>query len=932
MKRAVTLFVAALFATPLLATPAAPAPVAPVAQADELPAFADVSKDYELVSPGSGESGFFTLYRRSKDAQLLAELPAGFEGERFYVVGTVAAGDPEAGVYSIWHSAVGVPATVMSWERRGERLALIEPNLATISSGDAQSKSARDRIDTGRVLLSTKVLAKGPGGGPVIDLDEVLLGNAGRFFGRFTQGADTSLATLTNAKVFPHNVEIGFELPRADGRLVGIRYSLGMPPREPGFEPREADRRVGIYYVDFLDRALHQEQGQVVRYAQRWRLEKADPKLRLSPPRKPIEYHIEHTTPIRYRRWVREGILAWNKAFEKVGILDAIVVHQQDAASGAYMDRDPEDTRWSFVRWTNSSMGFAIGPVHAHPDTGEIYEADIVMDEGFLSSYASQQLQTELASAAMGTLHPELAPWLAQNPEWDPRVRLASPNDRPAVARYAQALVSGGEPSLDALGEVPPTMLPAVWAPHASAAGAGPWSCQVQPGLSASVASVRLAMELGLLGPLEGEGDDGASADDAESLLDGLPESFVGPMLRDVIMHEVGHTMGLMHNWKGSAQNGFADMNSAAFKGTTPLLGTVMDYAPTNLVVADGELVQGDYASIDIGPYDEWAIEWNYTSGDPAEVAGRAAQPGLGFMAEDGQFSPDPQAKVWDLGADSLDHAEASIAFVEHARARFLETSIRDGESWEKARRVFGMLLGKQMGAIAEAMNWIGGAHVTRWFKGDAEGADPVTPVDVAQQRRALHFVLDQAFRDGAFGLDPAILRKLGSDNWYDSGYDDDHDWPVHDSVLGVQAAVMTMLINPTRLRRVQDNELRTDVGADALTVPELLATVREAVWASLDVSGRGTFTDRDPMISSLERNAQGEHLRRLVDLAMGMSWPGAAGHDLRALARQELRSLGEGVQGALSARGIDDYSRAHLADAAERIERALDAAYVRQR
>jgi hypothetical protein len=707
-----------------------------------------------------------------------------------------------------------------------------------------------------------------------------------------------------------------------------------MPEREPGFEPRVADRRVGIYYADYVDRARHDGESQVVRYANRWRMEKADPSLSLSPPKRPIVYHIEHTTPIRYRRWVRDGILPWNKAFEQVGIVDAIVVLQQDARSGAYMDRDPEDSRWSFVRWTNSRMGFAIGPVHFHPDTGEIYEADIVMDEGFISSYAAQHLETELASAAMSTLHPELVGWLAGNPSWDPRVRLASPDDRPAVIALAQAMAAAGTAGALALGDAPATMLPQVWRPHASFSGAGPWSCRVQPGLSGSVASVRLAMELGLIGnwaPAADHDNDAERDDDepTESLLDGLPESFVGPLLRDVVMHEVGHTMGLMHNWKGSAQYEFAEINSVGFKGNQSLLGTVMDYAPANLVVEQGELIQGDYAAIDIGPYDMWAIEWNYTDGDPKEVVARAAEPGLGFMAEDGQFSPDPQAKVWDLGANSLDHAEATIAFVEHARSRFLETAIEDGESWQKARRIWGLLLGKQMRAISEAANWVGGAHITKFFKGDATGTDPVTPVAVEEQRRALSFIVDQAFRDEAFGINPGLLRKLGSDNWYDDGFSDDHDWPIHDSVLGMQASALTMLMNPTRLRRVQDNELRTDEGADALTVPELLAVVREAVWASVKRSDR-KFTNRDPMISSIERNCQDEHLSRLVDLATGMSWPGASGHDLQALARQELRLIGEQIKDSASDRALDAYSGAHLADVVERITRSLEAAYLR--
>lgn len=901
----------------------------PARGGDDEPPMEKVIEGYTKVVSTADGSSMWTVYRRDKDAQLIAELPKDFEGKHIQWIATVAGGDPETGVYSIWHGEVGIPGPTVYWQRRGDKLALIEPNFAYRTSGDDESKASVDRVYTDRVILAVPVLTTGPGGGPVIDLDAVLLGHADEFFGGFTRGADRSLARIESAKAFPNNVEISYEVPRADGRLVRLHYSLGMPEKSAGFTPREADRRVGVYYVSYTDRSKHDPRGQTVRYAERWHLEKADPDLKMSPPKKPIVYYIEHTTPIRYRRWVREGVLAWNKAFEKVGIVGAIEVRQQDKRSGAYMEIDPEDIRYSFVRWTNSGMGYAIGPSHAHPDTGEIYEADIVMDEGFISSYANAFLQTELAAAAMRSMPADLAPWLAANPSWDPRVRLADPKDRPAVEALARAMAERPALAAGAMADAPPTMRPEVWGVHREAVGAGPWSCRVQPGLSASVGVARLAAELGMVGEPALAGDaEGEEGESAESVLDGLPESFVGPLLKDVVMHEVGHTMGLMHNWKGSAQYSLAEMNSGAFKGKRPILGTVMDYAPANIIVGGEGVVQGDYSCIDIGPYDVWAIEWNYTLGDPAEVAKRATEPGLGFNAEDGDAGPDPQTKTWDLGENSLDFADARMEFVRHARSRFLDVAVKDTDTWHRARQVFGQLLGQQFQAVAIAADWVGGAYTNKLTKGD-NGPDPIRPVEVERQRRALQFIVDHAFTDAAYGLDPAVLAKLGTDNWYDSGYGTAQDWPIHDQVLGIQASAMTMLINPVRLRRVQDNELRTPAGEDALTVPEVLGTISAAVWKTGE--GGGLYTERTPLISSLRRNLQSEHVNRLIDLATGMRWPAASGHDLRALARDQLRSIAEAAGAAAGTAGIDAYSRAHLADVQERIARALEAGYVRK-
>lgn len=887
------------------------------------PPFEKVVEGYERVAVASGEGAFYTLYKREKDAQVLAELPRDFEGKRFYLVATVAAGHPQAGVYSIWHDAVGVPTKTVYWSRRGDQLVLIEPNLSVRSTGDEQSKAGVSRVNTDRVVLSAPILAMGPGGGPVIDLDRVLLGSSGEFIGGFLRGANTGLARLTKAKAYPKNVEIGFEVPRAGGRLGEVRFSLGMPDRHPSFKPRLADRRVGIYFESYEDRAINTGESQIVRLANRWHLEKADPSLRMSPPKEPIVYHIEHTTPVRYRRWVRDGVLAWNKAFERVGIIGAIEVRQQDATTGAYMDIDPEDIRYSFVRWTNAGMGFAIGPVNVHPDTGQIYEADIVMDEGFIGSYAAMYLQSELAATAMSVLPPDLAGWLADNPDWDPRVLLADPEDRERVAALTRALADRPRDAALLLADAPPTMAPMVWEGHRAHLAPGRAACLMQPGLASGVAAARLAMDMGVAGLSV----DRPGAEDA-SLLDGLPEWFVGPLLRDVVMHEVGHTLGLTHNWKGSALHSIAEMNSDGFN--QPIQSTVMDYAATNIVLDDPErgVVQGAYVPNDIGPYDMWAIEWNYTFGDPAEVAKRAAEPAHAYMAEDGQFSPDPTAKTWDLGRDSIDFAEERIRFVNKARGELLTKAVKDGESWAKARRIYQQLLGIQSGAVGTATHWIGGAFIQRSMKGDPDAPAPVRPVDAAQQRRALRFVVDHAFDPAAFGLDPEVLAHLQSDNWYDEGYSAAHAWPVAQSVLGVQASALTGLINPRRLAWVMDNELRTPPGEDALTVPEIFAAVREKIWDLPDPDGE--YTNRRPLVGQLGRNLQMEHLSRLVSLATGARWPDANGRTIQALARQELGVLRARVALYAKARGVDDYSAAHFRDVEERIARALEASYLR--
>ena len=154
--------------------------------------------------------------------------------------------------------------------------------------------------------------------------------------------------------------------------------------------------------------------------------------------------------------------------------------------------------------------------------------------------------------------------------------------------------------------------------------------------------------------------------------------------------------------------------------------------------------------------------------------------------------------------------------------------------------------------------------------------------------------------------------------------------WPIHDRILGVQASALTLLMNPTTLRRVYDNELRLPEDVDTLTLPELLAAINESVWSELSKDCPDDRNDRKPMISSLRRNLQREHMQRLVDLILESSDDTAAHKPISNLARMELRELSGRIQDSVDKCGkkMDAYTMAHLSETKERIDRALDAGY----
>ena len=148
--------------------------------------------------------------------------------------------------------------------------------------------------------------------------------------------------------------------------------------------------------------------------------------------------------------------------------------------------------------------------------------------------------------------------------------------------------------------------------------------------------------------------------------------------------------------------------------------------------------------------------------------------------------------------------------------------------------------------------------------------------------------------------------------------------------VMGMQASALTMLLNPQTIARVYDYEMFVPADEDAMTVSELMETVTDSVWSEFGDDANGRYTVRKPMISSLRRNLQREHLERLIDMSMDNSGFSSASMMVKTLAGMHLRDLKESADGALeSGDRLDAYTMAHLQEVSVRIEKALDADYI---
>jgi len=912
-----------------------PTPPKPTVKPD-FPSYTTVLKGFvQVISSMDKKDSLFSIYTRKKDQQMLAALPVGYESKKFFIATTVASGETYAGLQA--------GEKYVYFKRLNKQLLIIEPNLNVRSTGDLESRASVKRLFTDRVVTSVPILTVLTKNRPVIDMDALLVGSASKFFGSKGAGFNARLAQIKTAKAFPGNVELAFTAPTGNGVLKTLHYSISSITPNKTYKPRVADQRIGYFTTSYSDLGKYTDEQKKVRYINRWHLEKADPKLKVSPVKNPIIFYIEHTAPIRYRRWVREGVLMWNKAYEKIGLADAIEVYYQDAVTGAHMEKDPEDARYNFIRWLNNDVGTAIGPSRVNPLTGQILDADIILTDGWIRHYW-KQFNEILPEIAMEGFAPETLAWLKNHPDWDPRVRLAPPSQRGSIRAQLAALGAeayGGHALAKADAElIGDNEYDGLHGRISQVNG----FCRAADCKSLDLAAMRLELELAREG-LDSEKDGDKSDKDSgkkpspkkpEVLIDGVPEWFVGPLIAELVAHEVGHTIGLRHNFKASSIHDLEKINSDELKGKETLAGSVMDYLPINMFKGIGKK-QGDYTMIGIGPYDHWAIEYGYSilksEKDLKKILDRVSDPKLQFATDEDTIGPDPFARRYDFAANPIQYAHSQMNIVNHHRERLLDKFVKEGQSWAKARYGYQLTLSLQARALSMMGNWIGGSFVNRDKKGDPGNRYPVTPVPAELQRESLDFVLENSFKDKAFGLNTELLRRMGSDRWIDnlSRSMDNATWPVHEKVMGIQASALTMILNPTTLGRVYDNEFLVESEKDALTLPEILNKLDDAVWTELKSPAKGDYSARNPMISSLRRNLQREYLERLVSLSMPGNLRGASSRPLANLASQQLRGLAKRIDQVQKIEGIkvDPYSAAHLSEAGELIKKTLNAGIV---
>jgi hypothetical protein len=421
------------------------------------------------------------------------------------------------------------------------------------------------------------------------------------------------------------------------------------------------------------------------------------------------------------------------------------------------------------------------------------------------------------------------------------------------------------------------------------------------------------AQEMGFaMGVLEERGEFEPGSPKAEA----VAQAYV----RSVIMHEVGHTLGLRHNFRASTVYSLKQLQDPEFSKKNGMTGSIMDYTPFNLALKGEQ--QGEYVASALGPYDYWAIEYAYKpieadkeKEELARIAGRSNEPQLAFGTDQDAngFSSDPDVNVFDLGSDPLAYFQKRLAISRELWDRLQNRELKPGESYDALRRSFDYGFQQFARTMPVVVKYVGGTTYLRDHAGT--GRATFTPVALPRQRAALQMLTNSLFKSDSFKFTPAIISRLGADHFTSRGRP---DVSVSNRVLFLQAGALDQLMSDAVAVRLLDSQEKLDDSKKALSLDELYTTLQSAVWSELKTGKE---------ITGMRRNLQREHLKRINYMLLKPTASTPA--DARSLQRENALELQRDLRAAMAKPNTRE-NKAHLSESYESLSQALKASMLR--
>jgi hypothetical protein len=839
--------------------------------------------------------GPFPLYLRKKE--VLLEIPESRLNQPFLIQAAFNTGLDTA-FLSAGMSIGGDAIDAYKWVRSDDVVSLVRPNLTyRWNKNDPFSVGAErafpeailggfrvEQSDPVRHLLLVNVttlffgdlfelpqMVAGTLGGPyMIDRERSGVDSAKGFPDSTTVSMKLHFVSPRGAEPNPLAALLGFAGSNTleDDRSAPVKVTYTMWYRQDdGYVPRVADPRIGYFTDDFftLDKYLSADRNE--HFINRFNIRKKDPKAAVSEPVKPIVWTIDPSIPEEYRGAVKDGILRWNKAFEALGYKNAVQV--EDAPTdGTY---DHADGRRNVIRMiVGPSCPFAaISLPRTDPYTGEILNASITIDGNVIRDLFEEHKQTLMsATDAMRTRASKVL--LRMPDETEPVDQFVFENDRDrASGQIAQSMAKYG------------------WKQH---------ECDYAD---------ELAQEAGVNWyAIEAAGSNHLAR-----------EEYVKKFLSECVSHEVGHCLGLRHNFAGSTNLTTAQLADDELTSEQGITASVMDYTPPNAqAVLKGH---GNFFSPTLGVYDLWAIKYGYSdfgaSNPTAEkpqlsaIARESGRPGHAYMTDEDADSFNPYAVRFDLSKDPLQYCGKELLALRKARAYAIQNLPAAGQSYRVRTEAVLSTIIRSFSEGRIAARFVGGMVANRNFRGDDFEKPTLAPVPADQQRTAMSLLSREFLSPTSFDLPSSVLSSL-------TFGDESPTWtaPLRDLIGANQQALAALVMSARTTDRIAENEYKLG-GKDAYTLEEHYSLLLGAVFREV---GAGK------PISPLRRDLQRFVLSGLL-LQAGAP-EGAVSDDVRLIANDSLHRLEMRFQDAAKAKKLDPLTRVYLREGVYYIQRYM--------
>jgi hypothetical protein len=402
-----------------------------------------------------------------------------------------------------------------------------------------------------------------------------------------------------------------------------------------------------------------------------------------------------------------------------------------------------------------------------------------------------------------------------------------------------------------------------------------------------------------------------------------FPDSLMGQLIRFVSSHEVGHTLGLRHNYGSSSSVPVENLRNKTWveaNGHTP---SIMDYARFNYVAQPEDNISEKGLFPRIGDYDNWAIEWGYKmfpqykSADEELpmlnrwVIEKLKDNRLWFGTETNP--DDPRSQSEQVGDDPMKGSAYGIKNLQRIVPNLLQWTKEPNEDFEGLRTIYQEVVGQFSRYNGHVAKFVGGIMETPKTQ---EQSGPVYElVSKAKQKEAVAFLNKQLFTTPTWLIDQQIFDRTGQSGLVVVG--------------NVQDNILNRLLGTRNLTKLIEAE--ASAGSKAYSALELLADLRSGIWSELTTK---------KTIDAYRRNLQKSYVNAMVNLlnppaasaagafgpgiSISISGAGSDKSDLKSIVRAHLQSLRSELN-ASQALYTDRLSKYHLQDLSFRIEKALN-------